>query len=345
MVYNSTPPGTLEIRATDNISNFGYWESPVFGLQAMGEQVDGLKIPLIVPELNGRNIFALEFRLVGDAPEQIDVPEVRFRTTAENSQQSDLMVISSNTAGGISPYARGNTNSTLYFMPAAGSPDFRLQFDMLNFATLSDSADSMVALDYAQICHIPASQIEAPRLEAHYEFQSPLNGWTTETHVEAGYLAPIFRYDLGRAALSLKPVPSGDSFVFGYWGSPEVGELVRPETGRLYYATFTVESDQTDASMVPSFRVRINESGFRVAQYLQVASTGTAFNSPTVGNPKEYTVFFPPNVATDGAYLIYSFDMVTQDSDGDSLDTTIFLNEISVFSIPIPKAGFSTPAP
>lgn len=291
-------------------------------------------IPLGVTSLNGTSVFQVQFNIIGDAADRDSVPEIRLRTTAENSQQTDLAVISSNSPGGISPFAGGASTAALYFKPSAGSPDFRLQFDMLNFAARGDSADAMVGLDGVSICNFTPLDISAAITEAEFTFDSSDEGWTTTSYVDLQ--APNFTYNSANGSLDLKSVPSGDNTVFGYWGSFESGVQLHPVAGRLYFAEFTVESDQVNAALVPSFRVRINESGFRVAQYLQAASTGTSFNSPTIGNPKTYTVFFPPNVITDDAFLIYSFDILTKDSEGDSTVATLSLTNLLIRSIAIP---------
>jgi hypothetical protein len=332
LAYNPNGTGSLDITATDNQSNFGFWQSPRFEMVVYPDRAQTDSIPLEVVELDGSNVYALDFGMIGDAIDQNEVPEIRMRTTAENSQQADVLVISSNSPNGISPYADHPSASTIYFMPAKGSPEFRLQFDMMNFDQLNDSKSAKVGLEFAEICNFSPIDTTDARIEAHFTFNESNEGWTT--HSFEAYQPPTFEYDAVGGSLNLISGPIDDNFQFGYWGSPESGKLVYPEDGRLYFGEFTVVSDQFIAKEVPSFRMRINESGFRVAQYMQVASTGTSSNSPTVGNPKTYTVFFPPNIATDGAFLIYSFDLVTQQLDGDA-NATLSLNQLVIKSIPL----------
>lgn len=334
MVYNPNVPGTLEITATDNVSNFGYWESPPFNITEAPLPASSETRGVDVPDLLGKSVFVAEFIMVGDAEDQIDVPEIRLRTTSVDSQQADLAVISSNNAGGISPYLGNPSMASLFFRPTAGGADFRMQFDMLNFSPQGDSPSAMVGIDEVSVCQFTAIDISQARSEASFKFDDDDGGWSTTVFED--FVEPLFHWDEAGGGLTITAVPPGDRFEFGYWGSPETEPLVRPEEGRLYFAEFTVATDQIDAADVPGFRLRINDSQFRVAQYVRVASTGDASNTPTLGNPKTYTVFLPPNVAIANAFLTYSFDMVTQAVDNDSTSASISLTGLRVWSVPLP---------
>lgn len=332
-IYEGTTSGTLRMRATNNDSTFGFWESPGFELVVAPSLAKRGSIPLAVPALDGTTVFAASFTLIGTTTTRDLMPEIRLRTTAENSQQADVAVLSSRGSGGVSPFFGNASTQTLFFMPAAGSPSFRMQFDLLNF-TPGDAPTAAIGLDAVSICPV---DLATAVTETVITFDTDREGWVPNR--TDGFQVPKFFYDPAAGWVTLQAVPSGDEFQFGFWASRVTEPLVHPVADRLYFAEFTVGSDEIDASRVPSFRVRINESGFRAAQYLQVASNGTSFNSPTLGNPKTYTVFFPPNVATDGAYLMYSFDILTEDASGDSTSTTLSLTEVRVRSVALPGAA------
>jgi hypothetical protein len=103
---------------------------------------------------------------------------------------------------------------------------------------------------------------------------------------------------------------------------------------RLYYAEFRVDTTLTDRNSVPSFRLRLNETGYMASQYTQVASNffgdEGAQNVPSAGSPRIYRVFFPVNAAI-GNRLFGSFDLLTTAADNDATSGSLFLLDMTIY--------------
>ncbi|MBI5155602.1 hypothetical protein HZA57_10235, partial [Candidatus Poribacteria bacterium] len=339
-IGDDTPgdPGTLDITATSNTLQYGFWQSPTFEVVADGgtpaSGTDHIVIGGDGPA--GLNMFRARWRLFSDETNRVDVPQFRLRVTADNSQQADLIAVESLNGAEQSPLATPQ-DYELFFRPAGGSALMKFQYDLAAFDQ-RDAPDTKLSLDNVVIENVSQTLLETGRTEAEWDFESSADGWVTNGAAPVHTLANMF-YDGDGERLALQAVdPSPNMFTFGYWGSPE-GEAdtrVFIEADRIYWAVFTVGTDQSDTDLVPTFRCRLNEKGFTAAQLTAIASTGPADNVPVAGSPKQYAVFFPPN-AGGGRFLIASLDLLTAPSaEGTPDDATIYLENLTIFSAPLP---------
>jgi len=256
---------------------------------------------------------------------------VRLRTTAENSQQSDTIAVESYRDSAYSPATALRTYE-LAFRPPATSPRFRLQFDYLNVEPL-DNPTTDLFLDEVAIKRVVESEFASATLEAHWDFEQWEDGWVFSA-VPTVFAEPEARWDPpvdDRDGRLVTHVVAASGFEFGFWGSQL---SIRPvaEHDRLCYAVFTVGTNLTDRTLVPTFRCRINDDKFRLAQLCAVASTGSGENAPVAGEPRDYVVFFR---AESGSSMIFSFDVTTDPTrDGDAVDAELYLYKVEVYSVP-----------
>ena len=103
----------------------------------------------------------------------------------------------------------------------------------------------------------------------------------------------------------------------------------------LYIATFTVETDLAipDRADVPTFRCRLNEASLHAGSYVVVESGTTGANSPTVGAPLTYIVYFAPPPVANGKGLLTSFDFVNF-SESDKPNATLKLKALTIDTVP-----------
>lgn len=116
----------------------------------------------------------------------------------------------------------------------------------------------------------------------------------------------------------------GSSYAFSYWESPDVGV----EDGKLYRSTWTMGSSATGSDSAVQFRLRINQKGAWSAWERVVNSING--QAPSVGNNKDYLVFFNPRVtgASDNV-VVFNFDIMSFDP-GDDTSSWLYLEELMV---------------
>ncbi|MCD6384369.1 hypothetical protein J7M23_01190 [Candidatus Sumerlaeota bacterium] len=68
---------------------------------------------------------------------------------------------------------------------------------------------------------------------------------------------------------------------------------------RLYRVEIELESDQMNATLVPSFRLRVGDDTYEQWTSLVVADQTPTPLLPTRGNPRKYVLYFQPAPGTD----------------------------------------------
>jgi hypothetical protein len=145
-------------------------------------------------------------------------------------------------------------------------------------------------------------------VRAGYSFDLGADGWTTQS------AAPVFEPPLGEfttGSLVLRSLTNTNTF--GYWQSPAQGIKIIP--GSLYLAQFTVSSEVTDRSRVPTVRCRVNTADAQVAHSLRVDSSGAGELSPSA-SPVLYNLYFAsPSTLVGSAEttVSLSFDLLNFD--------------------------------
>lgn len=158
-----------------------------------------------------------------------------------------------------------------------------------------------------------------------YSFDSTTEQWQY-ANVFPYFSAPISMYATGGLGLQ-----SVDFNTFGYWLSPSNDISILP--GEFYRLTWHVTSDLTDASLVPSVRLRWNNENFQSSGFVVIDSALAGENSPTVAGKSYETYFLPIQGKSASQYtpgsIIAAFDLLnfTQEN---SVDASIFLDDLTV---------------
>ncbi|MCB2156312.1 VCBS repeat-containing protein [bacterium] len=331
-VFGNTPgePGTLDTTATDNTNQVGIWQSPAYEIVAPGKMPTRMDTERLAGE-PGTSIYVATFRVAANGPDRSRSPQIRMRTTTGGGGKSEVLLIESNFDGAFSP-TPGGRDYPLIFQSDEHDSIFRCYFDMLNFYP-QDSATATVMLDRVDLKSMSDPFVASTLVDREYPFLQGQDGWKSYT-IPGVFAEPTFAYDAANRRLGIS-IADTDDFQFGFWGSSlNSSNNVAIESGRRYWAVFTVGTDIEDPQKVPEFRLRLNESRFRASQYTNIAATGSAADLPTVGNSKQYTVFFPPNMGSGGS-LLCSFDLLANPSQ-QLLDvgSSIYLERVEVLSQP-----------
>jgi len=242
-----------------------------------------------------------------------------------------VLSIESEGDGAASPTPEGRRYSLPFLLSPATSSSvspFTLSFELLNFDP-DDTFYGDLLLDSAEVMYHVLDDSKIPwRAEKAYSAE----GFTFEEWAPHGappFTSPEFFYT-GEALAVRGDTDRAD--VFGYWSSP--GDDVIIEPGRLYRATFRVDSDvaASDRARVPQFRLRMNETGLQASTFVAVESRGGGEDSPVAGEPRDYTVYFLPPEAIAGHGLIFSFDFLNFDATDDA-GATLRLYSVRVESV------------
>ncbi|MCB2155971.1 SUMF1/EgtB/PvdO family nonheme iron enzyme [bacterium] len=319
--------GTLTMKATSSGNLVGIWQSPALEVVQRGDDQPAGAINLRVPSFDEETVFSVVYRIRTDEPNAMLVPQLRLRVTADNSQFADLMTIESNADASWSPTPQ-NRDYTMLFHPPIPSRRFHCQFDMVGLDP-RDSATASVFLEQVAVASSINPTIMNSRIERIYDFAKGTEDWQHYT-VPEYFAVPNFAHD-GGLGISTS---DAQEFQFGFWGSTlDPANNVEIEPERLYYGVFTVSTDIPDPELVPTFRLRLNESLFRVGRFTVVNSTGSAEYSPVAGYPRTYTVFFPPGAGVD-ENLLASFDFLADPSREEiAPGGSIFLQSVRIESV------------
>jgi len=158
-----------------------------------------------------------------------------------------------------------------------------------------------------------------------YSFDSDTEQWQY-ANVAPVFSAPISLYTDGSLGLQ-----SVDYNTFGYWFSSPNGIPILPD--EFYRTTWRVTSTLSDASLVPSVRLRWNHVNFQSSGFISIDSARAGENSPTLSGINYETYFLPIQgksalLHTPGS-MFASFDLLnfTQEN---SPDATIFLDQLII---------------
>jgi hypothetical protein len=342
----------LALVSQNNTDTYGFWESPVFALGSemipAAQTGPGNSAAQSALSEDGP-LFIATFRVNSSSQDRARAPVVRLRSSCESFERSAVLVATSRDSGTFSPVADGVTYRQYFQFPADWTR-LRLDFDMMNFDP-RDEAVTTFTLESATIQALDAELAGVPIEELAMDFTGPdaTHGWTfrsggplfgepiSEATSEGLLLRGIAPTE-GEPDKSIAELLATTNF-FGYWGSPETGpesEVVL-KSGHLYRVTFTVASDAPDAGRdgVPTFRLRLNETGLRAAAYLNVESVnGGGAIVPTVGNPKTYSVYFEAPPSADGERLLFSFDYLHVARGTNNPEIGLWLRRLEVVSFP-----------
>lgn len=117
-----------------------------------------------------------------------------------------------------------------------------------------------------------------------YAFDQGEEGWRQQDAPRA-FLTPNFIAGSGRLGLGSRGVNT-----FGAWVSPE--NIVTAQPDKLLKMRFSMSSTDSDASVIPSMRLRLNSENLDSALVLQLISDHMGTSYPTNTTPVDYEMFF-----------------------------------------------------
>jgi hypothetical protein len=159
---------------------------------------------------------------------------------------------------------------------------------------------------------------------ATYYFTANEQGWTSHT-VPLVFGEPEFAVIPGFLQIS----STNNTNNFGYWQSPENAVPTTPNF--LYRAQFRVSSDQSNQSVVPQIRLRVNSLNLQQADYLGIESSGDGGASPSPTGITYDLHFVPPSSDTN---CMLAFDLLNFNPE-DAAQATLSLDQVLVERFPL----------
>ncbi len=278
----------LGVGTVGTTSRFGYWQPPT------GQAVESNKLYK----------FAWEVSTNQEIPSL--VPTVRFRINPLDFAYSSEMTVES--AGSAPPFAPTATPKVYnqYLLPLS-TGDMQPSFDVYDFS--DDTGE--VYLEKLEIYDIDVPAAGTP------VSVPALNTWTVTTNVDP-YDNP------GSGTTGGLQLSSGVSanFVYGYWNSPNVADMV-PDT--LYRAVWTVASSDANP---PNAFFRAQASDFQVSNRLKLL-----YLSAPDADGEDYTMYWEahePYGDSKAFQLVFEIGDFEAEQGG-----TITLSNVSVDSQPV----------
>ncbi|CAN5225127.1 hypothetical protein BH09SUM1_BH09SUM1_28620 [soil metagenome] len=312
----SQAAGTLDIQTTTR-GVFAFFESP-----------------MIDPPAGTGAIYRATFRVSTDQTDRFQVPQIRYRASSENFEQTNELIVTS--TDGIhgrafySPLSNGHEYEQLFTLPSA-SGKVRLDFDVQNGP--EDAAASRVSLDNVQLDRIdlPAT---TPASVLSYDFSSgDAHGFQTLHHPTL--TPPQLAYSTTSDGLSIQGdngtgTTAPGALSFGCWTLTDPS--AKFEADRLYRVDWQVASDATSANShsLPTFRLRVNSASFMFASLVDVEPGNATASLPSTSGTVVYTSYFRAPVEIDGEAMIFSFDYLGQQALRPDATLRISLRNLSV---------------
>ena len=303
--------GSLAIISTDNLENFGFWESPFEGF---------------TPETG--LIHRARFTLSTNIEDPARVPRIRLRTESVNSQKADVLdLFSPNAGGGV--IGTEPKQVDLYFAPPVQGDsglfpsNIRLSFDLVNF-DLDDEAGGAVFLHHVIVeAYDPGDlPILSGVLDLDYNQTNPVSELWQWNEIPEIYTPPF--HEIISDGLVMTGV---DNRTFGFW-SRQGDVSIAPES--LLRTTVGISTNVEDTALVPGLRLRFNSASDAWAISLEIYSASDGANSPTeAGRNYDFFLAAPPGLSVGGENLVFSFDMKSFDP-GDDLTSFLKLDKADI---------------
>lgn len=303
-----TPAGALTIQTTNNLSNFGSWQSP----------------PLAFTHTPG-DVYRASYLLASNLIDSRRCPGLRMRATSHGGQQIDQLLV--NSIGiNITP-SFGAKSYQMFFAPfddgvtTGPRPEsVRTAFDVINFST-ADAASAIMRLNEISVERIPADAIGAPSGVRSFGID-PSVGWDF-TNAAPTFAAP----DSGLDAQGPWMRATNNTNCYGSAGLYNITFF--PTTrNTMIELVFDVSCDEPDPRLVPGTRLRLNSRTSEMVRLMELssASAGDAMPTPT---PRSYSIFVrAPSLLLDREYSLF-LDMINFDPN-DSASATLRLEGLKV---------------
>jgi hypothetical protein len=296
----------LNIQTVDNTNSFGFWESPLIGLEGQNDR------QAILPT----GLYRTVFTVANDLADPTLAPVMRVRTSSENYERGDVVTGTSVGAAEYSPSSAAEQLYIQYFMLPETQTRFRMTFDVLN-ADPTDAANVITELRQVEVEAVLAPDTEDATLLASFNFdtENDSKGWTPRFDQTGNIEAPeTFAVPETGLLIRGSNLPEGrqapyyPEVIFGYWGV----ETTTPTlTGGKFYLLrwyVTSEADQYTMASTPVFRLRVNSRDLEFSSVVNIDSVNDTARVPVDGTTEMYEHWFEAPPEVDGEGWIFSFD-------------------------------------
>lgn len=312
--------GKLKTTVADNTNTFAFWESPLLPIDG-SEGFVGTNGPL--------SLYTADCVVGSDLATGTTCPTIRLRTSTADFQQANVTVITSAGNGDFSPTSLNRLYTHLFDQPS-GQNQIRTDFDILNFQP-DNSPNATLYLDDVMLSSFTTSALSNETLVGGYSFfNSNTNGFTPRYSSVTS--SPVF--EATRDGLAIHGSGVAGDVIFGYWGHESDIAL---QSNHIYKVNFHVKSAATSANKadVPTFRLRMNDSSYKLSSYLNIESLSDASIIPADGQTKTYSLYFYAPPELNGNTLIFSFDYLWISFLYNNKDIPLTLAGIDVYSYPV----------
>ncbi len=157
-----------------------------------------------------------------------------------------------------------------------------------------------------------------------FNFDTGADGW-----IFSGTIIP---FDSGAQTSSgghLGLSPSGSSYCFGFWNSPEISV----HNGVTYKAEFSLASSLSTGELVPQCRLRANQVNGYGSATREVISGGDGGGAP-LNTPRTYDLLFTPLFSGAEGIVTLSFDILNFDPSDDG-NAWIYLESVTIEEVSV----------
>jgi hypothetical protein len=251
--------GSIELRANDSVSSFGFYDSP-------REVVKVVK----------NSLYLLRAKVRADARNNGDTPTLRLRVNSRRFESALTAVTNSTGDGTLSPVNGATKEFDLLFRP----PDqlfnqssefwaYQMSFDLLNFIDTDDPNGALI-LDGVKIYRLDDNAAETRTTvvkEATTLLSMDLNTANQRSQWNRGgapdFTEPVFQET--PRGLGFRVFDRANTFGFYSLDNGSIGTGTLPASGPVIYRMYTrILSDfENDPLKNPDFRVRLGTSDFQ----------------------------------------------------------------------------------
>jgi predicted outer membrane repeat protein len=334
---------TWDLIVSGNEMTFGYLESPTLSVT---ENDDPQKGNSLVGEIGSQHLYRATYFISSDLENTSTAPVIRLRISSESFQRSDMIVVSSEQHGDMSPNIEGRLYTTYFQMPE-NETNFRLDLDVLNFNP-NDTKQATVFLRYAEVEYLGnINQLGTATPVISEDFMTiGASGWNPFPTEEGLIPTPeTFSSNIGEGllirgmeAVSGKQEPGNSAAIFGYWSKKCT---CYPLAKSLYRISWSVGTDAEDLNpeQLPTFRLRFNDDSMKFASLVNIDSVSQNTNLPSVSNPVIYDSWFvaPPEVTGNNWELSFDYLFVDKAApEADDPTAALILQSVDVTRYDIP---------
>ncbi len=311
--------GSLDISLPDNQLSFAFWESPPFLLD---DDEPGIELK---GEIQDNRTYRVEYTVSSDVNDPAIAPTVRLRASSSDFIKGDVMTFTSSGDGSLSPSINGMQEYAFHFFQSPTLDQFLLSFDGLNFDALN-AATPTLSLESARIENLGPMNLDAGQTIVELDLTQGTQGFTQ--NAPQPFVSPQFFSGSSGLTISGPNAATIEDPVFGFWGL-ETNQPI--DGGETYIVRFDLRSAAQDPTLLPVIRLRINESSYKVGQYINLEPiAGRESQLPLDQELKSYYLIFEAPMEIDQENWTFSFDYLATSAHGTDPTVSVSLESLRV---------------